>query len=317
MVSTQLPCGSSWIAMCDHPSWREVYAGLLARCTRCGLVATARRPDFTYRTGYFTGDEGGGYDFDSPFAQAYDDARFGDELDRLERQGLHGSVLDIGCAVGRFLQAAQSRGWRVSGVEVADFAREQASSRLGIDVVASLEGLPPGSRYDVVTLHHVLEHVHDPLPFLREAVAPRVGRRLLVEVPNFASLASRANGAQWQDLRPEQHVCHYDSSTIAHLARAAGFRIVRVYTLSTPLWTLRTATQLLGSLPALLLKRPSGEQAAAAAALSGSIGYRQPRGARFLAARASYVALRPLVRALEAGGLGERLVLEAAPGEVG
>lgn len=309
-----LPGGAAWAAMCEHPSWRRLYAGLLARCERCGLVATAERPEFDYEAGYFTGGNGGGYDFDSPFAQAMDAARFGAELRRLEAQGLKGSLLDIGCATGRFLRQAQARGWTVAGVEVAEFARQAASDRLGVGIAGSLDELPAGERHDVVTLHHVLEHIHDPLPFLRDSVAPRVGKRLLIEVPNFGSLASRAYGDLWQDLRPEQHVCHFDRPTLGQLATSAGFSVVRVYSLWVPLWTLRTAGQLLGMLPALL--RPAPRDAATPRprrAAPTASAYRPPTGWRRLGARGSQIALGPLVRILEAAGFGERLVLEAEP----
>ena len=80
----------------------------------------------------------------------------------------------MGCATGSYLEHAAAKGWRVSGVEGSPFARQQASDRLGIPVRSSLSELAPGERFDVVTLHHVLEHVIDPVPFLRDEVAPRV-----------------------------------------------------------------------------------------------------------------------------------------------
>lgn len=316
MTTIVLPdVSSSWAPLCPHPEWERIYGGLLSRCTACGLHATSELPEFVYDETYFTEDGTAGYNFESEFARAHDEARFEPELQRIEARGLKGSVLDIGCASGAFLARAQARGWEVAGVEVADFARERTSSLLGVPVASSLDGLPAGRRFDVVTLHHVLEHIHEPLPFLRDGVAPRVERLLVVEVPNFSSLASRVHGPRWRDLRLDQHVFHYTAPVLAKLLSEAGFRPVRVTTLWEPLWSLRTALNCLRLLPGLV-RRPRHEAprpGAGPAEVSDPASYRRPTGPKRVLTEASRLAFRPLVRSLELAGLGERLVVEAEP----
>lgn len=300
---------------CAHLRTQTVYGGMLSWCTRCGLLATSARPDFAYGAGYFSGEGSGGYDFQSDFALNRDVARFAPELRALEAQGLRGSMLDIGCATGMFLAHARKQGWKVAGVEPSDFARQRAEQLLGVPVAQSLDELAPGSCFDVVTLHHVLEHIHDPVTFLRNDVRRRVRQRLLVEVPNFASLASRMHGPRWRDLRPDQHVYHYTAATLASVVEMAGFRVVRVYTLWEKLWSLRAALELLALLPGLLY-RPSHDGAAwgaTPAAVGNSAAYRTPTGVKRLVVGLSRLLLWPVVRALETANLGPRLVLEAEP----
>ncbi len=311
---------SAVVSVPCHPGPSEpLYDGLLARCAACGLVRTAGHLRVAYEASYFTAEGTGGYDFEGAFARARDDARFGAELDRLEGLGLRGSVLDVGCATGAFLARAKARGWTVAGVEVADYARSVTSERLGVAIPASLAGLPAGARFDVVTLHHVLEHVADPGAFLQGEILPRVGRRLLVEVPNFDALAARRHGTRWRDLRPDQHLFHFTRRTLPPLLRRAGLVPVAVYTLWEPLWSLRTALDVLAQLPALAA-RPSAPRAApgagpGTAAVHDVSGWTPPRGPRRAAIEVSRVAFRPLVWALERAGLGERLVVEAVPAE--
>ncbi len=306
---TSFPAG---LDGCAHGPSALLYGGLLERCVACGVVATAAAPRFDYAASYFTEPGEGGYDFDSGFARAFDEARFRAELERLERDGLGGSVLDVGCATGTFLALARSRGWEVAGVEVSAFARERASVRIGVPVAPSLAALGSGRRFDVVTLHHVLEHVPDPVGLLRDGVAPLVGRRLLVEVPNFAALASRVEGRAWRDLRPEQHVYHFTPQTLPRLVRSSGLVPQKTYTLWPPLWSLRSAFEL----ARLLARAPlgAGRDGAASGPAPAATEYRPPRGVRSAANEASRLLLRPLVLALEAAGLGERLVVEAVPG---
>jgi SAM-dependent methyltransferase len=300
---------------CRHPTRESIHGGLLSRCTNCGYAVTAHAPAVAYAESYFIGDQGDGYDFDSNFSTALDEARFGDELDRIEAQGLRGSVLDVGCATGRFLRLAQSRGWSVAGVELAEFARRRASERLGVPVHGSLDELEAGRSWDVVTLHHVLEHIEDPVGFLGQHVRPRVGRRLLVEVPNFSSLASRAHGARWQDLRPEQHVSHFTPQSLEQTVAAAGFRVLRVYTLWGPLWSLRSSVETARLLPYLIRRtRPEAEGAdVGPPALADVSGWTPPRGWKQVATEASRIAFSPIVRALENARLAERLAVEAEP----
>ena len=301
---------------CEH-AWTDTGGGRLRQCKVCSLVATARVPAFDYEDEYFTDPLSGGYDFAADFSVDFDTARFEGELDRLAAAGLRGTLLDVGCATGTYMAAAQRRGWTVSGVETAAFAREEAARRTGSLVTASCEALPAGQRYDLVTLHHVLEHLHEPVAFLRDTLAPRVGRRLLIEVPHFDSLASRVYGSQWRDLRLEQHVCHYTGPTLSRLLTAAGFRVTRVYTLWQPLWSLRANLELArlvaGGLrgadrrweAADVVPGPSDEKGA----------YRRPAGGRRLLVGATALLTRPVVSLLERQGYGDRLVVEAEPGD--
>jgi SAM-dependent methyltransferase len=304
-------------AHCSHPESEPLYGGLLTQCRACGLVSTASEPTFDYREAYFTAQGQGGYDFDSPFAQAFDAARFQAELRRQEATGLEKSVLDVGCATGSYLVHAQRRGWAVAGAELSEYARGVASKRLGVPIHGALDQLPAGVRYPLVTLHHVLEHIPGPLAFLRDQIRPRVGTRLLLEVPNFEALASQVHGPHWRDLRPDQHLNHFTRRTLPPLVEEAGFRVLAAYTLWEPLWSLRTGADLLGLLPGLVrAPRHGAPQPLPPASVSNVEDFTAPRGARRVAVEASRLLFRPLVAGLEAAGLGDRLVVEAEPTDV-
>jgi SAM-dependent methyltransferase len=290
----------------------------LRRCETCGVVASSPTPQFDYEAAYFTNGADGGYDFNAQFALDFDAARFIPELDRLALHGGPGTLLDVGCATGTYLVRAQERGWRVAGVESAAFARQEAARRTNSTVVAFCEELPPGQTFDVVTLHHVLEHVHNPVAFLRDSIMPRVGGRLLIEVPNFNSLAARIFGPRWRDLRPEQHVYHYTADSLAAVIEAAGMRVNEIYSLWQPLWSLRATAELAELMRGLL----SGVDQRWTDAPSRDVGdsarrqadYRRPGPARRALGEMSRLATRPIVSALESRGLGERLVAIALRG---
>lgn len=101
-----------------------------------------------------------------------------------------GSVVDVGCAYGRWSRWLAERAGRVIGVDLdADAitrARKMTTAanveyRVGDvrDVIAA------GEVFDVALLMHILEHIDDPTGFLR-ALHP-VARAVAVEVPDFES----------------------------------------------------------------------------------------------------------------------------------
>lgn len=94
-------------------------------------------------------------------------------------------VLDIGCGEGNFLHKAQALGAHAHGIELNGSAAEVARGK-GIKIHQGLlEDHASGIEYDLVTSFQVLEHVTQPLQFIRDALRLlRPGGRLLIGVPN-------------------------------------------------------------------------------------------------------------------------------------
>ncbi len=129
----------------------------------------------------------------TPAQLEFDRAKYNDALAEVEeRRGGPGSVLDIGCSVGVFLDVARARGWTVTGVEPGATARARAASQFGLDVHAGLDDLGR-HRFDLVTLWEVVEHVKVPLELLRalRRVLAVDGTVLTLVGGNAHSLANR------------------------------------------------------------------------------------------------------------------------------
>ena len=134
--------------------------------------------------------DGGPVDYDDvdlrsyylPYADAIRE-RYRRVFSHLERRIATGRLMDIGAGMGFSLEVATRRGWSAKGLEPNRALAEHAQ-RQGLDVVnAYLADDTPGS-FDVVLIDNVLEHVPDPMTFLRNAsrlLAP--GAMMVVAIP--------------------------------------------------------------------------------------------------------------------------------------
>ncbi len=145
-------------------------------------------------------------------------------------------VLDIGCAAGFFLQVMREKGHDVYGVElsapIATHAIEMlGAERVHIGTLESVAGRPGFARgtFDLVTLWDVVEHVPDPQTLLRGARSMLQDDGFLVlETQNVASCFARLLGSRWQHYKHQEHLYHFDPTTIRVLLAQSGFDVVRL-----------------------------------------------------------------------------------------
>jgi predicted RNA-binding Zn-ribbon protein involved in translation (DUF1610 family) len=81
-----------------------------------------------------------------------------------------GHMLEVGAYCGLFAREATRRGWDVDGVEPSAWAAKYARETIGVNVYTGLlaeNGAKLHDEYDVVASWDVLEHVRDPLQFVR------------------------------------------------------------------------------------------------------------------------------------------------------
>jgi SAM-dependent methyltransferase len=144
---------------------------------------------------------------------------------RVAHCGLDARILDVGCGSGGLLRRMQRYGF---------------NHLTGIDPYTSIEADEPGFRimraeltalgggYDLIMMHHVLEHLPDPkrsLEELRGRLNPK--GRLLVRIPVAASESCRLYGADWFNLDPPRHLLVPSRRGLELLAERSGFRVVR------------------------------------------------------------------------------------------
>ena len=143
-----------------------------------------------------------------------------------------GRLLDVGCGAGEWLESMSLLGWKAIGVDFDERAVASGRSR-GIDVRlgAIQDQRFEAEQFDAVTLHHVIEHVPDPIETLRECkrVLKRDGKLILL-TPNSASLGHRVFRSDWRGLEPPRHLNLFSPSSMHAVLERAGFTERRVST---------------------------------------------------------------------------------------
>ena len=179
----------------------------VVRCPRCSLVFVSPRlnPAALQRlyddVSYFEGDEGVyGADGANSRAMALQRRWMCGRLDLVAAElgrSVHGArLLEIGCAYGLFLDAARTRGFDVTGVELSASAADHARESLGLTVHSSqLAEAPLDGPFDVVCAWDTLEHVPDPVEFWRTVRGLRRRRRRRAVLDALLLLAACAAAA--------------------------------------------------------------------------------------------------------------------------
>jgi len=141
--------------------------------------------------------------------------------------GAGGRLLEVGCGRGEFLLEAQARGFDVSGVEFSPDATAVANRRLGADKVqaGTIEqaGLAEGS-FDAVVFADVLEHVREPLAFLKRVHALlKPGGTVLLVTPAADSFSAKLLRRYWMEYKVE-HLYYFTRHACRAALEKSGFR---------------------------------------------------------------------------------------------
>ena len=209
---------------------------LLVECKNCRLIRLEPRPSLEESAHYypaeywFTAEE----DTASKIEEQYRRFVLRDHVNfvmrAVENSGENGLVVDVGCGGGLLLRMLRERGLAVLGLEKSHAAASAAWKRNHVAVVRGdlSEGPIERGTCAVVTMFHVLEHLHEPVSYLRSARDLLVpGGRLVIQVPNASSWQFLMFGEHWNGVDVPRHLVNYRQRDLEHLLDYCGFEVVR------------------------------------------------------------------------------------------
>ena len=234
-------CGSTDIAEAltatDHTVSQEPFA--IWHCAACTLRFTQNAPEPEFIGRYYASED---YVSHSNTSKGFVNAAYQRVRDvtlvqkRLLMRELTGKrtgrVLDVGCGTGEFLHTMHAAGWLARGLEPDAGARGFAEAEYGLDVDEPDALFATGERdlartdWDVVTLWHVLEHVHrlhDYLTRLRTLIG--ADGTLVIAVPNYTSPDAAHYGAEWAAYDVPRHLYHFSPAALTRLLDRHDLRV--------------------------------------------------------------------------------------------
>jgi 2-polyprenyl-3-methyl-5-hydroxy-6-metoxy-1,4-benzoquinol methylase len=200
----------------------------VARCRRCRLWYLSPRLAEPLMRASYADDayfEGGAAGYSSYQAQeATLRPTFRRFLGELERRGMAGGrLLEVGCAYGFFLDEARGFFTHRTGTDYSPAALEKAAGRADRLLLGGTEQIAPGELFDSIACIHVIEHIYDPVAFLRTLTRHlRPGGWLLLATPDMGSFWRPLLRYRWPFFKIPEHVTYLDRRTLAALLRRGG-----------------------------------------------------------------------------------------------
>lgn len=195
----------------------------LCRCENCALLFTNPRPKEEEIGPYYDFKEYYSHDdnvqnFTQWVYQKIRNYSIQRKVSLIHKLSKAGSLLDYGCGTGEFLQEANKQKWMVRGIEPNEKARGQALGKLPKQIVASLDELPDKETYDIITLFHVLEHIHKLRKTLKIILSHlKSSGYLIIAVPNPQSEDANYYRNFWAGYDVPRHLSHFSKKSIAVL----------------------------------------------------------------------------------------------------
>lgn len=154
--------------------------------------------------------------------------------DRIRRFVGQGRLLDVGCGVGEVLRRLPES-FTPYGIEIdakaARIAHQYAKRHGGWvchqDALSGLSGLEDRF-FDGILMQSFLEHENQPRCVMQQAQRVlKPGGRIIIKVPNFASLNRRVRGSRWCGFRFPDHVNYFTPKTLLAMSHRANLEVVR------------------------------------------------------------------------------------------
>src|ERR1700735_1560525 len=144
-------------------------------------------------------------------------------------------LLEIGCGSGVFLARMRNLGWKVSGIDPDPAAVSWAQRVHHLDVTCGTweQMRFPADSFDVITMNHVIEHVHDPVGLLTECQRMlRPGGNLVLTTPNADSWGHRMFAGDWRGLEPPRHFMIFSTRNLEECTRRSNLETLTLRSIS-------------------------------------------------------------------------------------
>lgn len=228
-------CGSEdlqhFLDVKDHSISGESFE--LVQCTVCDLKITQDHPDLESIGPYYQSED---YISHSDTSKGLINSLYhtvrGYMLNQkrkiVQQQQKGGRLLDFGTGTAYFANHMKEHGWEVTGMEPDPGAREHARTTFGLNIEEpSAVYEKEDESFDVITMWHVMEHIHMLKQDMQQiARILKPSGTLVIAVPNPTSSDARKYGASWAAYDVPRHLWHFAPKSVHKLLTDLGLELL-------------------------------------------------------------------------------------------
>jgi SAM-dependent methyltransferase len=244
------------------------------RCDNCRLrrldpIPTPKQYEIVYGDRYFSDQPGSAEGIDYERNRPDRIRIYRQKLKRLEHWAPSArTLIDIGAGDGDFLNLCRKR-YDIRGIELSHYAVQQAKREFGIAIdQGSSDAITKFKRkFDIIHMHHVFEHLPDPIQFLQQVQRCMHERTIfLFEVPHqfeelnhiLKNLVGRPS--YQKGLYAIHHPFFYTQPSLKRLLQSSGFDILNMTScpVEKSYYVIDPLIKRLGRVPLFLLQKLTG-----------------------------------------------------------
>ena len=130
------------------------------------------------------------------------------------------SILEIGCFNGFFVKALRNEGYDCYGSDIMDSSINYGKDLYGLH--AYIKSGPFGRKFNTIIMIDVLEHVKNPVVFLKDLIELYKPEKFLISVPNGDRIFY--DKSDW----PPHHYSRFSTESLRHLMRLVDYNVTYV-----------------------------------------------------------------------------------------
>ena len=218
-----------------HSEQRETSYGQfgehkIMRCRDCRvhylyprLTESAMRRFYT-NDNYFEGGDSGYSDMSYADQERALSATFKRLMRNLHKRKLTGgSLLEVGCGYGYLLEEAKEYFSPRVGTDFSPQGVRLSSAKADEVYEGGIEQVPAAAKFDCVIATHVIEHVYQPLEFVKQLMShTKPSGTIVLAAPDMGGMLRKVMGHRWASFKIPEHVVYFDAVTLSGLMRQAG-----------------------------------------------------------------------------------------------
>lgn len=209
------------------------------KCSICGMnyISWTNIKDRTYEKSYFFNE------YKNQYGKTYEE-----DFESIKKSGIlrikniskliktdSKTILDIGCAYGPFLSAAQDSGFKPFGTDISEDAVEYVNEKLGIKAVTAsfpdidISTLTNENDFDCCSMWYVIEHFKDLSLVLRKVNSlVKVNGVFAFSTPSAQGVSAKSDKNHFYEISPTDHYSVWDFKSAKKVMKEYGFNVIKI-----------------------------------------------------------------------------------------